>query len=115
MLFLIPQNQNQIMDDKTKSIVAHLTLIGWIIALVLNQSEKGPNTSYYLRQMLGLTILAVLGSLVFMLIPIGFLSTAWSILMLILWVLSLISAVGGTQKPLPVVGEMFQQWFKGIS
>ena len=29
------------MDDKTKSIVAHLTLIGWIIALVMNQSDKG--------------------------------------------------------------------------
>ena len=103
------------MDDKTKSIVAHLTIIGWVIALVLNQQEKGPNTSFYLRQMLGLTIVAILGSLVFTFIPVPLLSTAWSILMLILWVISLISAVGGTQKPLPVVGEMFQQWFKGIS
>jgi uncharacterized membrane protein len=103
------------MDDKTKSIVAHLTIIGWVIALVLNQQEKGPNTSFYLRQMLGLTIVAILGSLVFSFLPVPFLSTAWSILMLILWVISLISAVGGTQKALPVVGDMFQQWFKGIS
>ncbi|MFZ1676883.1 MAG: hypothetical protein WBP41_04085 [Saprospiraceae bacterium] len=102
------------MDDKTKSIVAHLTLIGWIIALVMNQSDKGPNTSYYLRQMLGLTVLGVLGWLVGM-VPIPYLSMIFSILVLVLWVLSLIGALSGQQKPVPVVGEMFQQWFKSIS
>ena len=30
-------------------------------------------------------------------------------------VLSLIGALGGEQKPSPVVGEMFQSWFKSIS
>ncbi|MEP6794644.1 MAG: hypothetical protein ABJB16_09985 [Saprospiraceae bacterium] len=102
------------MDDKTKSIVAHLTLIGWIIALVMNQTDKGPNTSYYLRQMLGLTVLGVLSWLVGM-VPIPYLSMIFSILILVLWVLSLVSALSGQQKPVPVVGEMFQQWFKSIS
>ncbi|MDQ3015926.1 MAG: hypothetical protein M3R25_04280 [Bacteroidota bacterium] len=103
------------MDDKTKSIVAHLTIIGWVIALVLNQSDKGPNTSFYLRQMLGLTVLGVLGWIIFSFVPVPILSTVWSVLLLILWILSLVGALGGTQKPLPVVGDMFQQWFKGIS
>ena len=102
------------MDDKTKSIVAHLTIIGWVIALVMNQTDKGPNTSFYLRQMLGLTVLALLGWLLGM-TPVPFLSTIVSIIVLILWILSLIGALSGEQKPLPVVGEMFQQWFKGIS
>ncbi|MBK9983496.1 MAG: hypothetical protein IPP15_14105 [Saprospiraceae bacterium] len=102
------------MDDKTKSIVAHLTLIGWIIALVMNQSDKGPNTSYYLRQMLGLTVLGVLSWLVGM-VPVPYLSMIFSIVILVLWVLSLVSALSGQQKPVPVVGEMFQQWFKSIS
>ncbi len=103
------------MDDKTKSIVAHLTIIGWVIALVMNQKEKGPNTSYYLRQMLGLTLLAIIGSLVFSFIPVPILGTIWSVLILILWIISLIGALSGEQKPLPLLGEMFQQWFKGIS
>ena len=102
------------MDDKTKSIVAHLTLIGWIIALVMNQNDKGPNTSFYLRQMLGLLIFWVLGVLLSF-AAISFLSWIWYVLIFILWVLSLVSALSGEQKPLPVVGEMFQQWFKGIS
>lgn len=102
------------MDDKTKSIVAHLTIIGWIIALVMNQTDKGPNTSFYLRQMLGLVVLGVLGWLLSM-VPIPFLSMIFYILILILWVLSLVNALSGQQKPIPVVGEMFQQWFKSIS
>ncbi len=103
------------MDDKTKSIVAHLTLIGWIIALVMNQTEKGPNTSYYLRQVLGIFILLVLGSIVFSLFHIYLLSLVWYILMIVLLVLSLIYSLSGTQRPVPVLGEMFQQWFKSIS
>ena len=102
------------MDDKTKSIVAHLTLIGWIIALVMNQTEKGPNTSFYLRQMLGLTILSVVAWLL-VFTPVPILSTILYIGIFILWILSLVGALSGEQKPLPVVGEMFQQWFKGVS
>ena len=102
------------MDDKTKSIVAHLTIIGWVIALVMNQTDKGPNTSFYLRQMLGLVILSILGYLL-MFTGVPVISTIYYILIFILWVLSLVGALSGQQKPLPVVGDMFQQWFKGIS
>ena len=45
------------MDGKTKAIVAHITLIGWIIALVLNSQQKDEYASFYIRQMLELIIL----------------------------------------------------------
>ncbi|HXR81665.1 MAG TPA: hypothetical protein VN763_12135 [Saprospiraceae bacterium] len=102
------------MDDKTKSIVAHITLIGWIIALVMNQSDKGPNTSFYLRQNLGLWILAIVGSILGMLI-LPILSTIVGVCVLILWIISLIGSLSGEQKATPIVGDMFQSWFKGIS
>jgi len=102
------------MDDKTKSIVAHITLIGWLIALVMNQSDKGDNTSFYLRQNLGLFIVAVAGSVLGML-TINLIGTIIAIGILVLWVLSLVGALSGEQKSSPVVGDMFQQWFKGIS
>lgn len=102
------------MDDKTKSIVAHLTILGWVIALILNQNEKGPNTSFYLRQMLGLVILSLIGWLLSM-TGIMVVTGIWYLLILVLWIISLIGALSGNQKPLPVVGDMFQQWFKGIS
>lgn len=102
------------MDDKTKSIVAHLTLIGWIIALVMNQSDKGPNTSFYLRQMLGLFMISLAGWVVGI-VTFNVISTLFGVLGFVLWIVSIIGAASGEQKPLPVVGEMFQQWFKSIS
>lgn len=102
------------MDDKTKSIVAHVTIIGWIIALVMNQSDKGENTSFYLRQMLGLVVIGAVGYIAGSL-TISIISTIVFLVTLVLWILSLIGALSGQQKPVPVVGDMFQQWFKGIS
>lgn len=102
------------MDDKTKSIVAHITFIGWIIALVMNQSDKGANTSFYLRQNLGLWLIAVAGTVLGML-TVSLIGNIVSIVVLVLWVISLIGALSGEQKPSPVVGEMFQSWFKSIS
>ncbi|TVR13083.1 MAG: YtxH domain-containing protein [Balneolaceae bacterium] len=97
------------MDDKTKAIVSHITLIGWIVALVLNQGDnKTELASFYIRQMLGLFLLVfVLG-----LIPIVNL-VAW-ILGVVLWILSLIGSLNGEKKLTPVVGEYFQDWFKAL-
>nr|MBS0036799.1 hypothetical protein [Saprospiraceae bacterium] len=97
------------MDGKTKAIVAHLTLIGWIIALVLNQTEnKDEFASFYIRQMLGLIILSLVISFIPIINLIG-----W-ILMLVLWILSLVGAAGGELKPSPFVGAYFQDWFKSL-
>jgi len=102
------------MDDKTKSIVAHITLIGWIIALVMNQTDKGANTSFYLRQNIGLYIIAIAGTVLGML-TISVIGTVVSVVILVLWILSLVGALSGEQKSVPVLGDMFQQWFKGIN
>jgi len=102
------------MDDKTKSIVAHITIIGWIIAIVMNQSDKGPNTSFYLRQNLGLYLIYIAGLVIGML-TLNVITMIVGVAVLILWILSLVGALSGEQKPVPVLGDMFQTWFKSIS
>jgi len=96
------------MDGKTKAIVAHITLIGWIIALVVNMNEKDEFASYYIRQTLGIYLLG----LVLSWIPVINL-IAW-IVVFILWLLSLIGAAQGEKKETPVVGKYFQDWFKSM-
>ena len=98
------------MDDKTKSIVAHLTIIGWIIALVQNQNDKGDLTSFYLRQTLGIYVISLLSWL-----PIPVLPLLIWILCVIMWIISFVGSLSGEKKLIPAIGEMFQQWFKGIS
>ena len=95
-------------SGKTVAIVAHLTLIGWIIAIIMNSSNKTELGSFYIRQVLGIMLLGfVLG-----IIPVINLF-AW-ILPFILWIASLIGAINGNQKPVFLLGEYFQDWFKSL-
>lgn len=103
------------MDGKTRGIVSYITLIGWIIALVTN-TDKDRLASFHIRQSLGIMLTAVVVQIVLMLIPfIGWiLLPVAGILFLVMWIFGLISAVNGEEKPLPVVGPLYQDWFKGL-
>ncbi len=96
------------MDGKTKAIVAHIYWIGWVIALILNSSEKDEITSFYLRQLLGLFLF----SIVIFFIPVVNIF-GW-IITLVFWVISLVGAVNGEMKEIPWVGKLFQDWFKAL-
>lgn len=96
-------------DGKNVAIIAHITLIGWIIALVMNGGEKKSEYgSFYIRQMLGLGLC----SLVLGFIPV----IGWivSLVFVVLWVMSLIGALSGEKKLTPILGEYFQDWFKSL-
>jgi uncharacterized membrane protein len=95
-------------DGKNIALIAHITLIGWIIALVMNNEKKNRFASFYIRQMLGLMICAFILSFIPMI--------GWflNIGLLILWILSLVSALNGEEKLTPVVGAYFQDWFKSL-
>lgn len=96
------------MDGKTKAIVAHITWIGWLIALIINSSEKDEIASFYIRQLLGLYLFSIVISFVPVVNIVGWIIT------LIFWIMSLVGAINGEQKELPLVGKLFQDWFKGI-
>jgi uncharacterized membrane protein len=103
-------------DDKTVAIVSYLTLIGFIVALVLHSSKKTQLGAYHLRQSLGLILTAIavwVVAMMFVFIPyVGWVitSAAW-IALFALWVIGLIAALNGDQKPVPVLGEYYQKWF----
>ncbi len=95
-------------DGKNVAIIAHFTLIGWIIALVMNGSNKTEIGSFYIRQMLGLIILSVIGSFI------PFVNLIVWIAVLVLWLISLIGAFSGEKKEIPLLGGQFQEWFKSL-
>ncbi|MBO6607721.1 YtxH domain-containing protein [Psychroserpens sp.] len=94
-------------DGKNVAVIAHLTLIGWIIALVMNSSNKTEFGSFYIRQYLGFLLLGLLT-----IIP--FLGFVVALLLLVAWIMSLISALGGKMQPSWLLGKQFQEWFKSI-
>lgn len=101
-------------DPKTISIISYLTIIGWIIALVMN-NPKQSLASFHIRQMAGILIVGIALSLLNY-VPMmgGLLRSIGGILVFIMWILGFISAIQGEEKPIPIVGEYFQDWFKSL-
>ena len=104
----------KIMDGKTKAIVAHIFWIGWIISLVVNMKDKDEIASFYIRQLLGIYLFSLAVTILASFVNMPMLSTLGGIVTLVFWVLSLISAIQGEKKEVPIVGNYFQEWFKTI-
>ena len=51
-------------SGKTVAIIAHLTFIGWIIAIIMNSSNKTEIGSFYIRQTLGIFLLLIVTSFI---------------------------------------------------
>lgn len=103
-------------EDKTVAILAYLTLIGFVVAIVLHSSKKTKLGSYHLRQALGLLVTGVAAwvvNIVLAFIPIlGWLAIICIWLGLFaLWLMGLIAAASGQMKPVPVLGANYQKWF----
>lgn len=108
-----PPTSTPAAEDKTVAIVAYITLIGFIIAIVLNGSKKTALGSFHLRQMLGIVVTGF-ASYILVFIPIlGWIAMlVIAVCNLIMWIMGLIAAVNGEMKPAPILGAKYQEWFK---
>jgi uncharacterized membrane protein len=109
--------ENNTYDGKTVSIISYLWAIGWLIAFLMHNNNKTNLGAFHLRQSLGLLILGVLVWILILLVGIiGIPIIVWMLYLglFVLWLLGFLSALQGEQKPIPLFGEHFQIWFKGI-
>lgn len=117
-----PNNVSAADNSKTVALLSYITIIGWVIALVMNSNQKSSLGSYHLRQTIFLYIISIgiyIAQIVLLFIPyIGWLISILLIFagigLFVLWILGLISAINGEQKPMPVIGEKAQELFHGI-
>jgi len=104
-----------ITEGKNIAIIAYITFIGLIIAFVMNNEKKNTFASYHIRQSLGLALTAVALSLINIIPILGWIvSFLGSFFVLVLWIIGLINAVNLKEKPVPVLGKKFEEWFKNI-
>jgi uncharacterized membrane protein len=112
--------QSNVDNGKTTAIVSYITIIGWLIAyFALHQPKKTSLGSYHLRQTLLLFICAIVFQIInytiTMAIPaIGIIFSIAGIGFLVLWIMGLMAAINGEEKPMPLIGEKAQELFKGI-
>jgi uncharacterized membrane protein len=77
-------------------------------------SNKTAIGAYHLRQALGLMLTAFAGYVILAVIPVigWLLMPLFGLLILVFAIIGLIAAANGQQKPLPLFGEKYQQWFR---
>lgn len=97
-------------SDKEKStgIIAYVTIIGLIIAFIQNQELKSEYVNFHVRQMIGLALIGIAVSWI------PFLGWIVALGIIVFWIIGLMGAINGERKPVPLVGEHFQEWFKNV-
>lgn len=108
-------------NDNTVGVVAYITLIGFIIAIVLNSNKEGEEKkfgAFHIRQALGLIIFAVGTYILFAILTmllisislglagiVGILSMLIMFGFLALLILGIVNAANKTYKEVPVIGK----------
>ncbi|HET9513756.1 MAG TPA: hypothetical protein VFO95_07490 [Gemmatimonadales bacterium] len=101
-------------EDRTVAILSYVTIIGFIAAIFMHLNHKTELGAFHLRQMLGMILTGVAGGIIGIVPILGWL--AWFLIVIglfALWILGLLSAVRGDQRPVPLLGEHYQRWFAG--
>ena len=108
-------------NGKTTAIVAYITIIGWLIAYFgMNQPPKKTSLgSYHLRQTLLLFICAIVYQIIaytvaFAVPALWMVFSLAGLVFLVLWIMGLIAAINGEEKPMPIIGQKAQEIFKNL-
>ena len=99
-------------NGKVVAIVSYFGLLGWIVAIIVHGNGKTSLGTYHLRQTLGIMLTFMVLCLVIWIPIIGWLI---GLGMFVLWLVGLITAINGEEKPLPIFGDFYQKTFAGIN
>lgn len=84
------------MDAKTTGIVAYLTWIGFLIAVLAGDKE---GAKFHVNQALVILLFSLLS-----IVPcIGWI---WAIFMFVCWIMGLIAAINEEEKEVPLIGKI---------
>lgn len=108
-----PVVDTSVEQGKTTAIIAYITVIGLIIALILNMDKKNTFAAFHIKQSLGLMLTGLAVSFISWIPFLGWLiGLVAAIVLLYMWIVGVMNAVNGRAKPLPVLGERYSEWFK---
>jgi hypothetical protein len=122
------KNQSSSDEGKSIAIIAYLTLIGFIIAIIQHRNNKTRLGAYHLRQVVGLMLTGISFSIFIWIIALPMFSMSYSrmatyatfisiisfilgIGLFICAIVSLVNAVNGKLKPTPIFGKLYERWF----
>ena len=107
-------DKQTINEGKSIAITSYILMVGVLIALSMNSEKKNHFASFHIRQGLGLTLtFIILGVSISSFESIMVAAPMW-IFISVLTIYGIFTAAKGETIPLPLLGGLFQKWFKSI-
>lgn len=103
--------------DSSLSIatIAYITVVGLIIAFVMNKDKKEAFANYHIRQSLGLALTGLALGIISLIPFLGWIIYIVGIFVLLyMWIMGLMNAINKKEQPVPFLGEKFKEWFKNV-
>jgi len=95
-------------EGKTMAIIAYITIIGLLIAFIMNNSKNNEFAKFHIGQSVRVAILGLANYVLGMFLPSGlwFISSIISLGVLVFWILGIVNAINLKDEPLPVIGTL---------
>lgn len=107
--------ENKEIQGKDIALISYLTLIGLLIAFVMNNDKKFEFAKFHIRQSLGLFLTAIALSFIAIIPILGWLVWIVGIFVLLyMWIKGLMNAINGKEEVVPILGEKYAEIFKSI-
>ncbi len=102
-------------EGKNIATIAYITIIGLIIAFVMNNEKKDPFAAYHIKQSLGLALTGLALGIIGMIPILGWIINILGIFVLLyMWVVGLMNAINGKESAVPFLGEKYIEWLKNL-
>ena len=93
---------SQTNEGKNIAIIAYITIIGLIIAFVMNNEKKDSFATYHIKQSLGLALTGLSLGVIGMIPILGWIINIVGIFVLLyMWILGLMNAINGKENSVP--------------
>jgi uncharacterized membrane protein len=104
-----------ISEGKTIATISYITIIGLIIAFVMNNEKKNTFASYHIKQSLGLALTGLALGIIGMIPILGWIIDFFGLFVLLyMWIMGLVNAINGQEKPVPILGNKYLEWFENL-
>lgn len=105
----------QTSDNKNIAIIAYITIIGLIIAYVMNNEKKDAFASFHIKQSTGLALTGLALGMIGMIPILGWIINILGIFVLLyMWIVGIMNAVNGKESVVPILGNKYKEWFKNL-
>ncbi len=101
--------------DTGIALISYITLIGLIVAFVMNNDKKQPFASYHIRQAIGLNVTGLALGVINVIPVLGWIVSIIGLFVLLYMnIMGIVNALNKKEAPLPILGKQYEEWFKSV-